>query len=118
MRNLRSRKRLKLFLIAILSLVSVLFAWFHLPIEIKRRSEINKGNAITQNLNDYRLAVGKYPEKGDWKTLNKLGFSMNDLGTQPDYKKLSDTSFELIFLEGFDGPYLTYKSTTKKWSIE
>jgi hypothetical protein len=94
------------------------FIWTHFPLEIQRRSDIKKGNIIIKNLINYRLTQGHLPETGDWKTLEQLGFSTNEVGTQPDYKKLSDTSYELTFLEGFDGPYLTYDMTLKKWVMK
>lgn len=107
--------------IALLSaglLIVSLFIWTHLPFEIHRSSDIKKGNIIIDNLVHYRSNQGYLPETGDWKTLEQLGFSMNDVGTQPDYKKLSDTSYQLTFIKGFDGPYLTYVTTSKKWDMK
>jgi len=43
---------------------------------------------------------------------------MTDLGTQPAYEKKTASSYKLVFLEGFDGPYLTYESDKAKWVIE
>jgi hypothetical protein len=102
----------------VLFLILSLFIWTHLPLEIQRSSDIKKGNIIIKNLTDYKLIQGHLPETGDWKTLEQLGFSTNDVGTQPDYKKLSDTNYELTFLKGFDGPYLTYDLTFNKWVIK
>ena len=32
--------------------------------------------------------------------------------------KISDNEYELIYLEGFDSPYLLYNSTIKKWKFD
>lgn len=42
---------------------------------------------------------------------------MKMLGTDPAYSKISDSEFELIYLEGFDGPYLIYGSKSGDWKM-
>ena len=112
------KKTLKIALVLVLVAILAVFTWFHLPFTIMRRSDIKKGNAIVVKLDHSFKSSHQLPEAGDWKALQDLGFSMGDIGTQPDYKKLSDSTYELIFLEGFDGPYLTYRSVSRKWSVE
>ena len=103
---------------AVLLLIVSLFIWTHLPLEIRRSADIKNGNIIVKNLTQYKVTEGQLPETGDWNSLEQLGFSIQDLGTQPNYRKLSDTSYELTFLEGFDGPYLTYDMKSKKWFLK
>jgi len=39
------------------------------------------------------------------------------LATSPDYSKDEEDNYEIVFLEGFDGPYLIWSSKDKKWKI-
>ena len=34
----------------------------------------------------------------------------------PEYEKIDSITFELVFISGFDGPYLRYCSNSKKWN--
>ena len=111
-------KPVKIFIGAAIILILMYSIWSHLPLSMQRYSDIKFGNQLVSNLTEYKLSTRKLPKEGDWKTLESLKFKMTELGTQPDYKKLNDTTFELIFLEGFDGPYLTYSSLTKKWTMK
>jgi hypothetical protein len=43
---------------------------------------------------------------------------MTELATNPEYQKINEKDFKLIFVKGFDGPYLTYNSKTKDWTIK
>jgi len=57
------------------------------------------------------------PDNNDWETLRKFGFRVKINFLQPEYRKLNETAFELVYVEGFDGPYLMWTSTEKKWKI-
>ena len=112
-------KRLFIGLISlVLILIVSLVIWTHLPLQIQRSSDIQKGDIIVKHLTQYKDIHGRFPDTGDWKTLQGIGFSINEIGTQPDYKKVSDTSYVLTFLEGFDGPYLTYDMKSKTWVMK
>ena len=55
------------------------------------------------------------PEDEDWTTLKKFEFRDKIDFLQPEYKKLDNKTFELIYLEGFDGPYLMWNSKERIW---
>jgi hypothetical protein len=92
----------------------LLVIWLNLPLAINRYSDINFGNEIILKIETYQKTNG-LPENDDWKTLVKFGFRENLLGLEPEYNKIGNDTFEIIFLEGFDGPYLMWNSKERKW---
>jgi hypothetical protein len=103
--------------ILLLSILALLIYW-NLPFKITRKSDITLGNTIIENINSYKLKHKKLPENNDWKTLEKLGFNVEILGTKPNYLKNQNGEYELVFMEGFDGPYLMWNSKENKWKID
>lgn len=95
-------------------IVGCYFIWWNLPLSINRSSDIKLGEHIIQNIESYQKQNG-LPDNNDWETLKKFGFRDRIDFFQPEYSKLNENEFELIFLEGFDGPYLMWNSTEKKW---
>jgi hypothetical protein len=89
-----------------------------LPIEITRRNDIKFGNELIIKIQDYKNKNSHLPLNYDDKTLEQLGFKIEMLGTEPSYLKISENEYQLIFYEGFDGPYLLYNSKSKKWKID
>src|SRR5690606_41791202 len=65
----------------------------------------------------YKVENNKLPENDDWETLEKIGFKTEMLGTSPSYETDGNDEYEIIFLEGFDGPYLMWNSKEGKWKI-
>ena len=110
-------KFLKIFLISVIIFISLYFIWTKLSLSVSRRSDIKFGNELVSNLKAYKLANGHYPAEGDWSTLKSLKFKITE-GTEPEYKTLNDSIFELYFIEGFDGPYLTYNSISEEWTMK
>jgi len=100
-----------------LMIISVTIYW-NLPIEITRKSDIEKGNKIIQNIKSYENRFGKLPENSDYKTLENLGLPHEDSRVYLDYKTDNKGNFELTYLEGFDGPYLLWNSQEGKWTID
>jgi hypothetical protein len=90
------------------------FIWWNLPLSINRSSDIKLGEHIIQNIESYQKQNG-LPDNNDWETLRKFGFREKINSLQPEYRKLNETEFELVYDEGFDGPYLMWNSTEKKW---
>lgn len=105
------------FSILIISIISLAIYW-NLPFEITRKSDIKFGNELIKNIETYKIENNNLPKNGDWKTLEKLGFKIEILGTKPDYETNQNGEFEIVFLEGFDGPYLMWNSKEKKWKID
>lgn len=112
-------KKAAIVIISILPVIIVsLIIYWNLPIDITRRTDIKYGNSLIQNIEIYKNTYHHLPENNDWKTLEKLGFKKENLGAQPDYRKNINGSYELVFLDEFDGPFLIWNSNEKKWSID
>jgi hypothetical protein len=110
---------MKKVLIAIpILLILIGIVYFNLPFEITRSADLNFGNKLVDKINEYRKENNKLPETDNWETLERLGFKMEMLGTKPFYEKINEKEFELIYLEGFDGPYLLYNSQKGKWAVD
>ena len=103
--------------ISVIVIISVVVYW-NLPFEITRKSDIKIGNKLIENINYHQNQNKTLPKNDDYKTLEKLGFTMEMLGTKPSYASNQNGEYELIFLEGFDGPYLMWNSKEKKWKID
>jgi hypothetical protein len=102
--------------VLILSIISFVIYW-NLPFEVTRKADIDLGNTLIENINSYKSKYNEIPATDDWKTLEKLGFKIEMLGTKPNYENNQNNEYELVFLEGFDGPYLMWNSKEKKWKI-
>jgi hypothetical protein len=90
------------------------FIWWNLPLTINRSNDISLGEKIIKNIERYQKVNG-LPDDNDWETLRKFGFRDKIDFLQPEYRKLDAENFELIFVEGFDGPYLMWTSMERKW---
>lgn len=88
--------------------------WWILPVTINRHSDIKFANKIIEQIETYQKLNG-LPKSDDWKTLTQFDFKEEDLGIEPAYEKINDDTFEIIFLEGFDGPYLLWNSKERIW---
>ncbi len=88
--------------------------WLNLPFSIKRSSDIKLGEAIIRNIESYQSKNG-LPDNTDWNTLKKLGFKDENEFSRPPFRKLDKKSFELIYVEGFDGPYLMWNLKERIW---
>lgn len=103
----------------IIILLLGLIIWFKLPFEYKYKAEINYGNSLVKNIEQYKIENKKLPEEGDWETIKELNFDFNELGTtSPEYVLINENEFELVFVEGFDPPYLFYNSKEEKWKYD
>ena len=98
----------------IFSLILIGLVYYHLPFQIKYRSEIKFGYQLIEKIEEFRLKNNSIPETEDWQTLQSFGFK-NDMGFLPIYDKINATDYRLIYCWGFDPPWLYYFSTTKKW---
>ena len=109
--------KVAIFVIAfIIITISAFIIWRNLPITINRRSDIAFGNALINKIKQYERQHS-LPETTDWKTLKNLGFIDKGDFFVPNYQKINDTTFELTYVEGFDGPYLLWNSKKRYWSI-
>lgn len=108
-------KTSRLLIIIPACIVMLVIVYIFAPIEITRRCDIKFGNQLVEKLEKYREEHNNLPEEEDWDTFSEMGFKMAEAGTKPVYRKLSAVEFELVYPEGFDGPYLFYNSEQKKW---
>lgn len=99
--------------VILLTIVSY-FVWWQLPVTINRSSDIKLGNEIVKKIEIHSLTKG-LPESNDWTQLKQLGFIDKYDFLKPEYSKIDKETFELIFIEGFDGPYLMWNSKERKW---
>lgn len=104
-------KKVVLFILILIFLVIV---WYNLPLSILYYSEIKKGNQLIENVEQYQEMYQTLPAGNDWKLLKELGFEIEMLGTNPSYIR-NGSDFEIVYLEGFDGPYLLWNSKERIW---
>lgn len=95
-----------------LSVVALIF--FNLPFEVTRCSDIKWGNKLIAEIENYKLAYKHLPRTNDHKTLERLGFDE----IQPIYEKINKNEYQIIFLAGFDPPYLYYNSEERVWKYD
>ena len=102
---------------ALILLVIILYViCLNLPISISCYSDIKLGNKIIGQIDAYKTTNG-LPESGDWETLKKFSFEDNLTSLVPDYQKLDNETYELVFFEGFDGPHLLWSSKDREWKM-
>lgn len=104
------------FFVGLLLLLTIVgyFIWWKLPVTINRRSDMKLGDKVISSIERYRKQHG-LPPTNDWQTLKQLGFKDKGDFFTPYYQKINDTTYELVFLAGFDGPYLLWNSNDKRW---
>lgn len=110
----RFKRTFLIFGLLLLLTIGGYFIWWSLPVSINRRSDIEFGNELIAKVEQHKQKHG-LPENNDWETLKQLGFKQKDDLLIPDYEKLNDTAYQLVYLEGFDGPYLLWNTYDKKW---
>jgi len=111
----QNEKKLILGILTFLTLtIGGYFIWWKLPLTINRSNDICLGEKIINNIESYQKVNG-LPDDNDWETLRKFGFKEKNDFLQPEYRKLNADNFELIFIEGFDGPYLMRTSADREW---
>ena len=109
-------KRILIILPIVVIVIGLIY--FNLPFEITRKADIDFGNDIVNKIDQFEKENQKLPESDNWNVLEELGFKTEMFGTNPTYQKINEKEFELIYLEGFDGPYLMYNSKSNKWTID
>lgn len=112
-------KQMRKALLGILVVVVIAFVlWQNLPISIRYQAEIKRGEQLASSIGSYRYQHQTVPETDDWDTLKQVGFlASEEARAYPQYVKLDATNFELLFLQGFDEPYLMWNSLEKKWKV-
>ncbi|WP_291274397.1 hypothetical protein [Flavobacterium sp.] len=102
------------FLTLLVLIIGSYIVWWNLPLTINRSSDIKLGEKIIENIEKYQRE-NDLPNDNDWKILKRFGFRDKIDFLQPEYRKLDEKNFELVYVEGFDGPYLMWNSRERKW---
>ncbi len=107
----------KLFLAVITMLIALSIAIFFY-VQIQRKSNIQRGNELKTNILTYQQKFGKLPKNNDSELLKSIGFTSEELDrAYPSYCRIDNSRFQLIFVVGFDSPYLTWDSKDDKWEM-
>ena len=98
----------------IVLIFSAFIIWWKLPVKINRHADIKFAEQIIEKIEKHRLSKG-LPENNDWTCLKTFGFRDKIDFLEAEYSKIDDTTYELIYIEGFDGPYLMWNSSERIW---
>ena len=104
-------KKLLLILIALIGCYSL--AYF-----IQRYSRIARAEKIIRNISRYQSHYHRLPATNDWATLSPLGVTGEEEASYLDYQKLDSATYQLAYVEGFDGPYLMWNSKEQEWKTD
>jgi len=85
-------------------------------VTINRHNDIEFANKIISKIDIYQT-TNELPESNNWEILKLFGFKDNKDFLSPEYTKIDANTYELVFVEGFDGPYLMWNSEERKWKI-
>jgi ABC-type transport system involved in cytochrome bd biosynthesis fused ATPase/permease subunit len=90
--------------------------WWSLPLSAKRAAEVARGRALSQRIAQYQQQHAALPASDDWAALRQIGFTEEEMErANPQYTKLDEAAYELVFVAGFDGPYLMWNSRQGQW---
>jgi hypothetical protein len=96
--------------------LAIAVAWWLLPLSVTHYAEVSHGNILRQRLDSYFNQNHTLPEDDAWQQLKQIGFTSQELeNAYPEYHKIDDDAYELLFVKGFDGPYLTWNSWERRW---
>lgn len=118
-KSYRKKSIIIVIIASILILIPILgfVIWFNLPVTVQRNSDIKFAEEIIKNIDSYRQKK-ELPSDTAYQTLRQFGFKEGDFGFLPEYSKINDNTYELIYVEGFDGPYLMWNSRERKWKVD
>jgi hypothetical protein len=90
--------------------------WWNLPLSVKRAADIARGWVLSQRIAQYQQQHAALPATGDWVALKQIGFTLEEMErAKPQYTRLDSAAYQLVFVSGFDGPYLMWNSTQGQW---
>lgn len=108
---------MKQMLIGFALIIAIGAAYLNMPWQWRRQKDINHGNRLIQNIQNYRAQHHRLPENQDEATLKTLGLVKNKQGWQPAYQKLNTDRFRIIYQDGYASPYLYWQSDTQQWGL-
>lgn len=95
-------------------LAGIYIIWWNLPLTVIRSTDVKLGEEIINKIENHKKTNG-LPDNQDWETLRSFGFRDKIDFLQPEYNRIDSETFELIYIEGFDGPYLMWNSKERIW---
>ena len=97
-------------------LAIVVVTAFSLPLKVIYYGEIYRAEKLISYLDRFQDKYQNLPETQNYELLRFIGFTEAEVVREfPKYQKLSNNHYELIFIEGFDCPYLRWKSKDREW---
>lgn len=103
--------------IGVLVLAAVLWAYVQMPMSWRRHKDIQLGNTLIENVQNFQKQHNRLPENHENAVLLQLGFRQNKLGWQPNYRKIGANQFQIVYADGYVPPFLTWDSHTKQWVL-
>lgn len=90
--------------------------WWSLPFSIKRATDVVRGRALSQRIKQYQQQHAALPASDDWVALKQIGFTEEEMErANPQYIRLDSADYQVVFVSGFDGPYLMWNSRQGHW---
>lgn len=105
-------------LIGIIACVVIATVYLNLPMEWRRHKDIQLGEEIAINIEAFRQKNQTLPNENNDADLASLGLRQDpQVGWQPNYRRLDEQHYELVYRNGFKPPYLAWNSRDKKWTM-
>lgn len=106
---------MKRFLFVCIFLISLIVTWKLLPFRVRYYKEISIGDDFANNIKKYYSKNNELPKKDSAELLMILNPKTGYDVLWPQYLPYDSANFYLIYMEGFDGPYLRYDSKEGTW---
>ena len=109
------KKRL-FYTLSLIVILVLLFICIERPNNNIENSAIYRGNQLIYAIEAYYTMYNYIPNSSDWKQLRSIGFKDNELlKSYPEYYKINDTSYQLIYVLSTPPPYLLWDSREEVW---
>lgn len=95
----------------------LVIGYMNLPTESRRKKDIDLGNTLIANVEQFQKQHQKLPENNDEAILIQLGFRKNKQGWQPNYQKIAPNHFQIVYADGYEPPFLAWDSQEREWLI-
>ncbi|MDK4680097.1 hypothetical protein QDY71_01225 [Kingella negevensis] len=107
---------MKEWLIGLTALVLIAVAYIHIPMEWRRQKDIEMGNKIIANIEQFQQKNGRLPANTEAELL-PLGFHHNQQGWQPNFVPVGNNQYEIRFQDGYTPPFLTWRNREEGWVL-
>ena len=97
-------------------LVAIGLAYLNLPIQWRRYKDIQLGNQIIAQIQQFQRSHQRLPENNEAELI-PLGFKHNKQGWQPNYIRHSSSEYEIRYQDGYVAPYLHWQSGKQVWEL-